>query len=323
MRSEPGFGRAVRDRWRRFWFAPDSAANLGFCRFAFFALVLTMFVTRDFSALGALSPVFWKPIQLFALLGLAQPSVGVLEVIQTIWRIALVASCLGALTRVSTAVAFVLGTYLLGLLFCFGGLGHAKSILVFAMGTLALSRCGDSLSVDRWIRARRGEPAPAPHFEYRWPIRLIWVAITFVFFGAGISKLRHAGLAWVTSNTLAYYLMQANYPLGRPAAPPMNDWGLWLARNTLASRGLAAGSMLVELAFPVVLFSRRLRGILVAAAFLMQAGIAVVMGPDFSNFLVTYVFWIPWNRLAERVLGRAGLSRLSPEPVVRGSILSP
>jgi len=274
-----------------------------------------MFVTRDFSALGAVSPVFWKPIQLFRLLGQTQPSVAALELVQIAWKVALVASCLGALTRVATAAAFVLGTYLLGLLFCFGGLGHAKSILVFAMGALALSRCGDSLSVDRWIRARRGEPAPAPDAEYRWPIRLIWVAIVFVFFGAGISKLRHAGFEWATSQTLAYYLMQANYPLGRPAAPPMNDWGLWLARHAPASRALAAGSMLVELAFPLALFSARLRAILVCAAFLMQLGIAIVMGPDFSNFLVTYVFWIPWDRVARRVFRRAAQPRLSPESV--------
>jgi hypothetical protein len=301
----------MRERWLRFWFAPASAANLGFCRLVFFALVLLMFFPRDFSALGAVSPAFWDPIHLFEMLRLRQPSADQLQIVQVVWKAALVASCAGVLTRIATVIAFFLGTYLLGLLFSFGGLGHAKSILVFVMGILALSRCGDAFSVDRWLRARRGEPRPRDAAEYRWPIRMIWVAITCVFFGAGMSKLRHAGLAWAAPDTLAFYLIQANYPLARPAAAPPTDWGLWFVRHPLAIRSLAAGTLAVEVAFPLALFSRRMRPILVGGAFLMQLGIAVVMGPDFTNFFPSYVFWIPWDRLARQPVRTGAAERES------------
>jgi len=314
---------ALRAAWNRFWFAPASPENLACCRLLFYGGLLYFFGTRDFSALAGVDAVFWKPIWLFRLVGLPKPSAEVLKVVQTVWRFSLAASCVGFLTRLATGVSFVFGSFLLGLLYCFGGSGHSKSIVVFAMGSLALSRCGAVLSVDRWIRARRGEPRPGPSGEYCWPIRLVWVAMTFAFFGAGVSKVRHAGLGWVTTDRLAVYLVRSNYPLVRDSNAPMNDWGLWLARHREICRALAAGTLFVELGFPLALLSRRLRPILVSSAFLMQVGITVVMGPDFDVFIWSYLFWVPWDRVKERVLGRVGDPGLSPEPVVRGSVSSP
>jgi len=303
----------LRAGWDRFWFAPATPENLGFCRLLFFAGVL-VFTRRDYSALAGVSAVFWKPIWWFRLLGFPQPSRELLETLQVIWRLALAASCVGVWTRAATAVSFFAGTYLLGLQYCFGGSNHAKIIVVWAMASLAMSRCGDAWSVDRWAKARRGWPEPAASGEYRWPIRLVWVAMACAFFAAGISKLRHAGLAWVTSDTLAIFLVRSNYPLIRDANPPMFDWGLRLARHEWLCRALAAGSLAIETLFPLALFSRRLRPILVAGALLMQLGITAVMGPNFDVFIWSYIFWVPWDRIAGWV--RGSKSGWPPEPVV-------
>ena len=155
-------GRESGCRWRRFWFAPDSAAESGFCRFVFFALVLTMFVTRDFSALGAVCRSSGSPSGSSASSAWRSRPPASLQVVQTVWRVALVASCVGSLTRVSTAVAFVLGTYLLGLLFCFGGLGSLEVHPRLRDGEPGSFAVRDSLSVDRWIRARRGTARTGP-----------------------------------------------------------------------------------------------------------------------------------------------------------------
>ena len=112
------------------------------------------------------------------------------------------------------------------------------------------------------IRSRRGEPAPAPNAEYRWPIRLVWVVFAFVFFGGGVAKLRHAGLAWATSDTLASYLVQAAIPLARPAGPPLTDWGFWIARHARLGRAIAAATLVIELGFPLALLGRSLRRVL-------------------------------------------------------------
>lgn len=322
MSGEPLLVSKFRAAWDRFWFAPASPENLGYCRLLFYGGAL-IFTWWDYSAVAEVSSVFWKPIWWFRLLGLPRPSHEILQVFQTIFRIALAASWVGIFTRAATAVAFFLGTYLLSLQYTFGGSNHAKIIVVWAMASLALSRCGDALSADRWIRARRGVPAPRPSGEYRWPIRVVWVAMACAFFGAGVSKLRHAGPGWVTSDTLAIYLVRANYPLVRDSDLPMFDWGLRLARHPWLCRALAAGSLGLETLFPLALFSRRLRPFLVVGALLMQLGISAVLGANFDVFMWTYLFWVPWDRVAHRVLGRPRRQRLATAPVARGSGLPP
>jgi hypothetical protein len=300
----------VRGGWNHFWFGPSSAENLGICRVLFFAGVL-YFGWRDYGPFGGVADAFWKPIWWFRLLSFPKPSVEALRLIQTAWRIALAASCLGLLTRLATAVSFALGTYLLAVAYCFGGCGHAWLLAVWTMAGLALSRCGDAISLDRLLRGGRGLPA-APSGEYRWPIRIVWVAMSFAFFGAGISKIRHAGLDWIASDRLAIFLVQSNYPLIRSADQPMLDWGLWIASHRWLSRALALGTVAVETLFPLALVSRRLRPVLVGTAFVMQLGIQFVMGPNFDIFIWSYLFWIPWDRVAQRMLRPARTAAGAP-----------
>jgi hypothetical protein len=50
----------------------------------------------------------------------------------------------------------------------------------------------------------------------------------------------------------------------------------------------------------------------VAAAFSMQIGITLVMGPDFGPFIWSYLFWIPWDRVAQRMLRPARTAAGAP-----------
>ena len=138
--------------------------------------------------------------------------------------------------------------------------------------------------------------------------------MTFVFVGAGISKLRHGGLAWITSETFGLLMIQANYPLVRQADAPMTDWGLWIAAHRWICRGLAASTLLVELGFPLALFSRRIRLLIVPAALAMQLGISIVMGPNFNVFVMTYLFWVPWDRVVDRIVLTVRGRRPAPAP---------
>ncbi len=95
----------------------------------------------------------------------------------------------------------------------FGGIEHAHTILVFVMASLALSRCGDGWSFDWLLRiARRrwsaAEETPVSG-EYTWPVRMVWLTMACIFFAAGVAKVRKGGLEWISSDTLAIYLIQA------------------------------------------------------------------------------------------------------------------
>jgi predicted DCC family thiol-disulfide oxidoreductase YuxK len=259
---------------------------------------------RDLAAWADVSRVFWRPVGIVALLGLTPPPIQLLSAVSIVWKAALVLSAVGLATRASTALAAVLGTYLIGLSESFGKIHHADAILVWAMAIFAFSRCGDGFSVDSLIRAaRRSDGAPrAPHGEYTWPIRMTWLVMSVIFFASGVSKLRHSGLRWVTSDALGTFFIHANYGLGASTGPALaGEWGLRLARMPLVCRSMAAVSLLFELAMPLALFSRRARRILVPGVLALQIGISLFVGPNFLRFGFCYLFWVPWARLGNRI----------------------
>lgn len=277
-----------RERWMAFWFEPSGPGQLGWCRLLFFGIFTMVYLHQDVSAWGEVGQIFWMPIPLFHDLKLPVFSVPVLAALQAIWRVALACSAIGLWTRLSTWVAAVLGVYFIGLPHNFGKIHHLDALVLLSMWILACSRCGDAWSLDRLIqRVRSGATRRQPvSGEYTWPIRLIWVMLSLVFFGAGISKLRHSGPAWMFSDSMAMIMVQSNTPLSR-----------WFAQFGWLCQAIAVGTVLVETSAPLALFSRKARAVIVPGLFLMQMGITIIMRVNFRPFMVCYLFWVPWDRL--------------------------
>jgi hypothetical protein len=195
------------------------------------------------------------------------------------------------------AVAFVLGTYLMGLPHNFGQTQHFDTLVVFASAALALSRAADACAVDALL-ARHRSPAPRPDAgEYTWPIRFVWVAMSVIFCAAGISKLRHSGLEWIFSDNMAMLLRRQQYHISD--GEPLTSWGIMVARHAWLARGTALASVSIETLFPLALFFRPARYVLVPAGFAMLIGIRMLMGPTFEQFMMCDVFWVPWASVAE------------------------
>jgi hypothetical protein len=301
----------IAQRWNDFWFTPASADNLGLCRVIFYGTMLLFYLLtpvlfpswgwhENFSEWGTVSMVFWHPIWLFARFHIPRFSTEILTVVELIWRMALALSCIGLFTRLSTAVSFILGLYLFGLPNSFGKTHHLDTVMVFCFLVMAVSRCGDAWSVDRLIRTTRHRAESLAQRrtlsgEYTWPVRTIWVVTSLVLFAAGFSKLRHSGLQWITGDTMAIYLVQANYHL--TDAEPLTSWGLNLAQSPRLSHLLAAAAVLLEITFPIALFSRRARWFILPSGALMQLGIAVLLGPNFYQMMMCYSLWVPWDRV--------------------------
>lgn len=281
--------RRAQAAWNRFWFTPAPAVTLGVCRVLFFGLLFLWQVGHDFSAWGSYSSVFWMPIWLFDTLGLPAFSPGTLEWIQIAWKGALLLSAVGLFARPAMVVAFLLGTYLVGLPHNFGQTQHFDTLAVFISGVLAVSRAADAWSIDAW---RRGRVLPPDDAEYRWPIRFVWVALSLIFCAAGIAKLRHSGLEWIFSDNLALLLLRQQYHISD--GEPLTRWGIFVAGNGYLAQALALMSVAVETLFPLTLFSRYARYLLVPGSLGMLVGIRVLMGPTFEQFMLCYVFWVPW-----------------------------
>lgn len=293
-------------RWHAWWFAPSTPVDLAIGRLVFFGALFILYAPYDFRPWADVSPIFWQPTWSFALLRLPVLDAATLGILQIVWKLALACACVGLRTRTSIVVAVVLGFYLLGLPHCFGKIHHYDALLLFIFAILACARVGDAFAFDRVLARWRGGaalPTAPPSGEYTWPIRAIWVVMAVVFFCAGASKLRTSGLVWVFSDTMAIFLVQAQYHFGN--AVPLTDLGLALARHAWLCRTLAAAAIVCEAGYPLALVSRSVRRIVVPGTLAMQIGIRVLLGPTFLHMMTCNVFWVPWERLLRGAQRRA------------------
>ncbi len=282
--------------WRldAYWFGPEPARNLGVSRLLYCAIALAVLLPQDVSLWADVAREFRLSRGFYALWDIPIAPREVLAVLQWVWKGALVLACVGLATRASVAVAALLSLYLLSLSHEFGKVGHGDAVAVLVLTVLALSRCGDAFSVDRWLRARRGEPPPAPSGHYRWPVRAVWLLTSCILASAGFAKLQRSGLAWIFSDNLAALLVQHRYYHGGQG---WTSLGLTLAQWPLVTQGLAAATVLLETGFFLSMLDWRLRAVLVPAALFMLVGFAALLGPVFVLLMGTLVFFVDWERL--------------------------
>jgi hypothetical protein len=99
---------------------------------------------------------------------------------------AAVAMSLGFLTRLATATTFLLVTY--NAFLSTTHFHNNRAYLIIVLGLLAVAPCGRELSLDAWIRRRRGRPAldrSAPG----WPLWLLRFECAAIYGASGLSKL--------------------------------------------------------------------------------------------------------------------------------------
>jgi hypothetical protein len=240
------------------------------------------------------------PTFLFRVLHLPVLPEGGLAVLQIIWKLSLFLSCMGLFTRVNTLVAFLGGLYLLGLPHNFGKIHHFDGVIVFSLIVMALAKCGDGFAIDQLIRKKiRENHAPAADIrisgEYTWPVRVIWLLLSIIICSAGLTKIIESGIEWMISEHLQISLLQHRYHLATD--DPLVPWGEYLAQYGILCKIIATGTILLEVGYPLALFNRRARYILVPAMISVLIGIRLVMGPTFYQYIICSLFWIPWDRI--------------------------
>lgn len=289
---------ALAAAWNAFWFAPAAPWPLGVCRAGFFGSFYVLFLARIDLRWYALSPPeFYQPRSFFDWLSLPMPNWEVLAWLVTAFEISVILAAVGLLTRLATLTAFALGLYVLGLQFNYGYLHWAHAIVPIVMGILALSPCGDALSLDALVRRVITGKTAKTGGQYRWPIQLVRLVFVTVFLAAGLAKLRQSGLEWVLSDTLRNYFLENQYVFRSEGA---TVWGYlladWLIVRPGLCRVLAVAVLAVELSAPAALFSRRARRWLVPSLFVFQVGNALLLYQDFFfAYLGTYFFWVSWS----------------------------
>jgi hypothetical protein len=203
---------------------------------------------------------------------------------------ALVAALLGVVPRLSCLLSSVLlyhfapfetiirspNPYLRGL-----------TIPTLGLAILAAAPCADALR----LRLRRGAgPPPPPAPRYRWALALVQVVFCQVYLFAGYAKLVTSGLSWTAPDNMRTYLLLLNQGL---TAAPERTLGYALAQMPVAVSVLAVLGLVFELSFPLVLFSRLARWVLLPLAVVFHLGNSLLFRIAFQNLplLLLFVDW--------------------------------
>jgi hypothetical protein len=100
--------------------------------------------------------------------------------------VAAVAMSAGFLTRLATATTFAIVAY--NLFLSTTHFHNNRAYLIIVLGVLAVAPCGRELSVDAWLRRRRGLPPLDPSAP-AWPLWLLRFECAAIYAASGLSKL--------------------------------------------------------------------------------------------------------------------------------------
>jgi hypothetical protein len=177
------------------------------------------------------------------------------------------------------------------------------TIMNFVLLYLMIGPSGAALSVDRLIcrywatRRALGRRQPPPEFSRPTPrisanfaLRLLQIHICFVYLASGLSKLQ--GSTWWQGT--AVWGTAANYEFSPLTLQVYSDLLRYLAEHRWLWESVMTGgsvfTLVFEISFTYLIWTRRWRGLVIIAAVLLHMGIALFMGlVTFSLIMLTAV----------------------------------
>jgi uncharacterized membrane protein YphA (DoxX/SURF4 family) len=209
--------------------------------------------------------------------------------------VAAIAMSLGLLTRVATATTFAVVAY--NLFLSTTHFHNNRAYLVIVLGLLAVAPCGRELSMDAWLRRRRGLPALDPTAP-AWPLWLLRFECSAIYGASGLGKLLDPD--WFGGTVTWQRVSRAR---GDLQAWHLPDWAI----SGLTDRGFHSGAakfvVLTELFIAAGLWSRRTRYVAVWVAVIFHLTIEASASVQVFSLLgiaVLLVWAVPSTR--DRVL---------------------
>jgi hypothetical protein len=204
---------------------------------------------------------------------------------------AAVALSLGVVTRAAAAVTFAVVAYNLSL--STTHMHSNRAFLVIVLAGLAAAPCGRELSVDAWLRRRRGRP-PLATSAPGWPLWLLRFEASVVYGASGLSKLVDPD--WFGGTVTWHRVVQVR---GRLVSSPLPGW----ATTALTSRSFhtvaAKAIVLTELFIAVALWWRATRYLAVWIAVGFHVAIELAASVQVFSYLAiaALVIWaVPSTR---------------------------
>jgi len=275
-----------------------SARNLAIFRIIFFGFLTVglpfgyshlLQYTLNFAELPLSSrvdlPVFQFLVDVIPVNAIAVKSVMVLFACSAVFIF------IGFRTKLALIVFSIAVLYLFGIPNLYGKINHNHHILWFA-SILIFSSCSDVLSVDAWLAKRRNSPIQLKSKTvYGIPFRLIWLLMGLIYFFPGFWKVWTSGLDWALTDNVQNQMYWKWHELG--------DWLPYfrLDRYPLFYKFSGVYTILFELGFITLLFTKRTRALAVILGLLFHFGTWAFMNIFFVVLVISYVSFINWERI--------------------------
>jgi hypothetical protein len=306
--SSPGF-------FRRF-VGEATPGSLGAIRMLTCLIVLVNTLLEDLSSIAMLPPETGVPHGLmrfvYALpIGFDQliASATGLWAFQLITELIVFLGVIGWHTRIVLPLGAVCHFLLGGILRDYTFDWHQGWVPLYLMMVLSFTPCGDGWSVDRLRRVYRGWSVPdadRASAVYGWSRYMCWVVIAAPYVESGLAKLRFGGLAWFNAANMRSILYESTL------MPREFDWqlALYLApAPDIVFSLLALVSVIGEVSFGLVLFSRLARRVLPIAMVMMHLGILALQKILFLDLMLLQLAFIDFREIRMRIAKRLAVSR--------------
>jgi hypothetical protein len=254
--------------------------------------------------MGVMRVLYALPLGLDRVVGNA----GELEAFKWFAALILFLGMVGVATRITIPLGALCYLLVGGILRQYSWFWHQGIMPLYLMIVLAWTPCGDALSVDRLLKIARNRPVPPadrPTPVYGWSRYACWIVIALPYVEAGLSKLRNGGLFWWDARNLKPLLYAGAF------APLKLNWALSLRLThapDILFDGLGIATILIELAYGAVLFSRLARRILPYAAAFMHLGVWLLQNILFYDLLLLQLVFVDWFKIRDTV-GRRRMTR--------------
>lgn len=333
---------AIRSGWDRFWFSYSDQYHYGVLRVLLLGY-LALIEVRAFHSGSWLRFAGEAPLELFrpcfAARWLSPPPQWVVANSAWLELLGLLLALMAAV-GVFTRFSLIGYTYLFlikqAFLNSFGVFHHHTPLVLVIL--VVLCACPGSTTPSASTLARelygriRGRPRPSRQLILTdaapvWPVCLILLCMSVFYATSGVSKIRHSGWKWMDGKTLAFNLSEkraGGYFTVRPGTEESEKWrdgfgleafvydfgrntalGHRLSERRLLTRISSVMTVLFEVGFPLVLFSRRICQVYFVGLFLFSWGTGATMGLNFLKmYWPVYALAIDWNAIGRKLAER-------------------
>jgi hypothetical protein len=286
---------------------PTQASALGAIRALLFGFVFLEVLRTDFGDLGRLPTTVMRPTGAMQLVpwrfydSLLSPQ-GMIA-FKAVLLFSLAAAAFGYFAPSATKIAAFLFLFYEGLIRSFGHFNHDEMPVVYILLVLAFTPCADAFSLDAWLR---GVKQRSGLVVYGYPILLMRLLVAGSYFSSALIKMRVSGLSYFSPDNLPTIaishsldnLHETHYKLA-----------FWLPNIRAVMVVIVVTVVLWEFAFPLAIFSKIARRIILSFGILFHLTTILFMNVSFPYHLASYVVFVDWPKVVTRLEGIPFLHR--------------